>query len=166
MTPGERRAWLEVNPLAAVSLREAVGLSRVDTDDELHGELVDAIAALPPGATLGQRIIALRLVFNWAHVDAGRTYATAKADYEHFMAKRKAALMLADGHSGVKAAAIAEGDDEAYGYKLKYLLAEQRERSMRQFLQTLEAALDNHRTDRADWRGQDAAHAAGLTGGA
>lgn len=166
MTPGERRAWLEVNPLAAVSLREAVGLTRIDPEDQLHGDLVDAIAALPPGATLGQRIIALRLVFNWAHVDAGTVYAKAKADYEHFIAKRKQALMLGDGYSGVKAAAIAEGDDEAYNLKLAYLMAEQRERSMRKFLDTLEAALDNHRTDRRDWREQDAAHAAGLTGGA
>jgi len=61
---------------------------------------------------------------------------------------------------------IANASDEAYRLLLEYRLAEQRERAMRNFLQTIQGALDNHRTDRADQRSADRAHADGFTGGA
>jgi hypothetical protein len=55
---------------------------------------------------------------------------------------------------------------EHYTLRLEFLIAEKREQAMRKFLDTLTAALENHRTDRADQRAADVGHARGLSGGA
>lgn len=160
---------MTVHPGVAAILRDIIGLDGIDEENPLHQQLADAITNAGPGASFGARVVALRYVFNWQLNDAGAVFAKAKADYEHKVARRvmeetakaasedrKIALGLAE--------KIAEHD--AYEEKLAYLLAEQRERSMRNFLGTLGAALDLHRTDRSDQRAADKASAQGYGGGA
>lgn len=145
-------------PPALLDVLRGIGLQDPDLEVPLHARLVATLHRLGPGATSGQRLVALRFDFAWELEEAGRVFAKAKTDYEHFVAKTKAALMLGDGFSGTKAEAIATGDDKAYELKLTYLLAEQRERAMRNFLGTIQSAQDNHRTDRADARAADTEH--------
>ncbi|PRB01787.1 hypothetical protein [Microbacterium sp. MYb64] len=157
---------MTVSPAVATILRDIIGLEQVDEENQLHVRLADAITNAGPGASFGARVVALRYVFNWALNAAGKEFGTAKANYEHFIAKTKTRLLAEPKMSVAKAEAMAEADDEAYRLKLEYLLAEQQERSMRKFLDTLESALDNHRTDRADQRAADRASAQGYGGGA
>lgn len=156
----------EIPPALLAVLRD-IGMDAPDLSVPLHAKVVETLRRLGPGATRGMRIVALQYDFNWEHEAAGRLFATAKTDYEHFLAKTKTRLMGEDPKMSVaKAEAFAEADDEAYRLKLEYLLAEQRERAMRKFLDTLKSDLDNHRTDRADKRAGDQAHAQGYGGGA
>lgn len=165
----ERAGLMEANPMLAQVLVDTIGLRHPDPSHDLHAELIDTLIDLGPGATLGQRIVALRYVFNWRQLEAGREFAKAKADYEHSVQRRVVEEMAKGGPDGRKmslgwATAIAE--DAAAELKLKFLLAEKLEQSLRKFLETTDRALDNHRTDRADQRAGDRAHAQGLTGGA
>lgn len=149
-------------------LRDIVGLEVVP-GDELHNKLARTIHRLGAAATYGQRIVALRFDFVWELRDAGQVYGTAKADYENAIAVRVVEITEKANLDGKKislglAQAMAERD--AYDLKLAYLVAEQRERAMRKFLDALDAALENHRTDRADARAGDRAHAQGYSGGA
>jgi len=144
----------------------SIGITNPDETNPLHKKLTEALYPLGPGATVGQRVVAMRWVFNWELTDAGSTFAQAKADYERHVARVKVKWLAEPKMSVAKAEALADADDETYRLKLTYLLAEQRERAMRKFLETLDAMLDNHRTDRADWRRADEAHAHGLDGGA
>lgn len=149
-------------------LREVIGLE-VTPGDELHNKLADTVRRLGLGATYGQRIVALRFDFVWELRDAGKVFGEAKADYEHAVATQvveiteKAAL---DGKKISLGLAQAMAERDAYELKLTYLVAEQRERAMRKFLDALDAALENHRTDRADARAGDRAHSQGFGGGA
>lgn len=168
-TPEERREIMAANPMIGAALIDAIGLRTVDPADDLHGELIDTLIDLGRKATLGQRIVALRFVFNWRQLAAGREYAKAKTAYEHAVERRKVEEMATprtDGRRMSLAWAEAIAEDAAYELKLKYLLAEKLEQSLRKFLETTDRALDNHRTDRVDQRGGDRAHADGLTGGA
>lgn len=153
-------------PPAFLDALRRIGIDQPDVSNPLHVKLIDALRPLGPASTLGQRVVAMRWVFNWELNEAGKEFATAKSNYEHHMAKAKTRLLAEPKMSVAKAEAIAEAEDESYRLKLTYLLAEQRERSMRKFLDTLDAALDNHRTDRADARAGDTAHAQGYGGGA
>lgn len=155
----------EIPPLLRDVLR-GIGLENPDLTVPLHRKLVEALHDLGPGATLGQRVVAMRWVFNWELTDAGEVFARSEANYERHMASLKVRYLAEPKMSVAKAEAYAEADDESYRLKLEYLLAEQRERAMRKFLDTLDAALENHRTDRADQRAGDRAHAGGYTGGA
>lgn len=165
---------VEVAPVDAVVyanvarvLRTVVGLGDPDLDVPLHRKLFDTVVDLGVNASLGQRIIALRYVFNWELVDAGQTFATARGAYEKAAAKAKVRMFADDPKLAIgKAEVMVDADDELHLLKLSYLVAEQRERAMRKFLDTLDAALENHRTDRADQRGRDRAHADGYGGGA
>lgn len=158
----------EVHPEVRSILRALIGLE-VDPTDALHMRLVETIVSLGPGATYGQRIVALRFDFAWELRAAGAVYGQAKADYEDRVAQRVMEIVETAALEGKKVTlGLAEykAQHEAYDLKLQYLVAEQRERAMRKFLDALDAALENHRTDRADARAVDRASAQGLTGGA
>jgi hypothetical protein len=149
-------------------LRDLIGLE-VDPDDALHTKLSETVRRLGPGATYGQRIVALRFDFAWELREAGKEYGSAKADYENHLALRVVEIVETAAAGGQRVAlGLAEykAQGEAYELKLTYLVAEQRERAMRKFLDALDAALENHRTDRADARAGDRAHSQGYGGGA
>lgn len=157
-----------VHPEVRAILRDIIGLD-VDTADALHMKLAETINQLGKGATYGQRIVSLRFDFAWELRDAGAVFARAKADYEHQVATRVVEITEKANLDGRKVSlglAQAMAEKDAYDLKLAYLVAEQRERGMRRFLDALDAALENHRTDRADARAVDRASAHGLTGGA
>lgn len=156
--------------LAGVSytLRDIIGLE-VDLEDPLHRKLATTVLNLGPAATYGMRIVALRFDFAWELRDAGKEFAVAKADYENAVSMsvtRQAGRAELDGKKFVLGLAERIAETEAYELKLRYLVAEQRERAMRKFLDALDAALENHRTDRADARAVDRATAQGYGGGA
>ncbi len=135
-----------------------IGLSNPDPTDPFHQKLVATLFRVR-GASFAVQVLAMKFDFNWELKAAGEVFATAKTNYEHHIDKTKAALMLGDGHSGVKADAIANGSDEAYTLLLKYRLAEQRERAMRKFLDTLENRVEVWRSENANERRADAFHA-------
>lgn len=142
-----------LTPEIAERLRD-IGLDQPDPNDALHRKLVATLRRVQ-GASLGVQIVAMKFDFNWELRAAGAEFATAKTNYEHHIDKTKAALMLGDGHSGVKADAIANGSDEAYRLLLTYRLAEQRERAMRKFLDTLENRIEVWRSENANERRAD-----------
>lgn len=146
-------------PPALRDVLRGIGLENPDLDVPLHAKLVATLHRLGPGASFGDRIVALRFDFNWELQDAGQVFAKAKADFEHHVERKAVALLTEPKMSVAKADLIAKSSDQAYELKLRFLLAEQRERSMRKFLETLAAALDNHRTNRADQRFGDRDHA-------
>ena len=158
----------EIHPDVRNLLRSLIGLE-VDDSDPLHQKLADTIYHLGAGATYGQRITALRFDFAWELRTAGKEFGEAKGDYEGQHAKRVVEITEKAALEGRKVAlGLAEhmAAAELADLKLTYLVAEQRERAMRNFLQALDSALENHRTDRADARFADQAHSRGLTGGA
>ncbi|ALX66827.1 hypothetical protein [Microbacterium sp. XT11] len=159
---------MTVHPGVAAILRDIIGLDQVDEENPLHRQLADAITNAGPGASFGARVVALRYVFNWQLLDAGQAFAKAKAAYERYIDVETVRLRATGEKppSRAEAEQIARASDRAYELHLAYLVAEQRERAMRNFLQTLESALDNHRTDRADQRAADRASAQGFGGGA
>jgi hypothetical protein len=152
-------------PEVVAILRQTLRMEEPDLTVPLHRKLYETIVELGRGATLGQRVVALRYVFNWELIGAGQEYADAKIAYERTMNRAQTRWLAEPKMSVAKAEILAEGEDGVFELKLKYLLAEKREQSMRKFLDTLDAALENHRTDRADLRAGDRAHAQGLTGG-
>jgi hypothetical protein len=158
---------MSVHPGVAAVLRDLIGLEQVDESDPLHRRLADAITNAGASATFGARVVAVRWVFNWALRDAGAEFGQAKADYERYVDVETVRIRTErEKVTRAEAEQIARATDEAYALHVTYLLAEQRERAMRKFLDTLEAALDNHRTDRADQRAGDRASAAGYDGAA
>ena len=162
---------MSVHPGAAAVLRDLIGLEQVDESDPLHRRLADEITNAGSTATFGARVVALRWAFNWELATAGETLARAKADYERHVDQATLRIRGEKAAAGEKitraeAEQIARASDEAYARHVAYLVAEQRERALRNFMQTLDAALDNHRTDRADQRAGDRASASGYDGAA
>lgn len=143
----------ELDPAIVERLRD-IGLENPDPNDALHRRLVATLQRVR-GGSFGAQIVAMKFDFNWELRAAGEEFATAKTDYEFHIAKTEAALMLGDGHSGVKAKAIANGSDEAYTLLLKYRLAEQRERALRKFLDTLDNRVEVWRSENANERRAD-----------
>jgi hypothetical protein len=158
----------DIHPAVQATLRSIIGLE-ADPADELHQKLAATIKDLGPGATYGQRIVALRFDFVWELREAGKVFATSKADYENAIATKVPEIVERAALEGKKVAlglAQAMAERDAYELKLTYLVAEKREQAMRKFLDALDAALENHRTDRADARAGDRAHSQGFGGGA
>lgn len=147
-------------------------LGIVDPDlspGSLHSRLLAAVRRVGPGASLGSYLSAVRFTIVQEHLSAGRSFAESKALYEKAVARRIVEEMHREREGGPKmslglATAIAEGDDALFEKKLTYVVAEKREQTMRKWLDAIEGALDNHRTDRADLRAADRASAQGLTG--
>lgn len=150
-------------PPALRDVLRSIGLDDPDLAVPLHARLVATLHRLGPGASFGTRLSAIRFDFNWELEEAGRVFAKAKTDFEAYIDRRTVRLRAeGDKVSRAEAEQIARAEDRAYELKLAFLLAEQRERAMRNFLQTIQGALDNHRTDRADQRAADIEH--GRTG--
>lgn len=153
-----------LEPEIAAQLRE-LGLDHPDPLDPLHVKLVATLRRLR-GQSQGARLVALKYDFNWELLAAGVEFAKAKTDYEHHIDKEAVRFRVEGEKSGDMALRRANASDEAYVLLLKFRLAEQRERAMRKFLDTLSNAFDNHRTDRADARAGNQFHAQGHDGGA
>lgn len=153
--------WVQLRVL------DLVGLRALDMADSLHVDIARSVYELGAGASDGTVLQRVRWHFAWHLRDAGEVFATAKRDYERHV-DRETVRLRATGEkppSRAEAEQIARASDEAYELHLKFLLAEQRERAMRKFLDAIASAIDLHRTDRADSRKADAAHASGFGGG-
>lgn len=142
-----------------------IGLTNPDPTDPLHKRLVATLVRVR-GHSDGARLVALKFDFNWELKDAGVDLAVSKAAYDHYIdveTVRMRVRAASDGPklSRIEAEQIARASDAAYALYLKAELAEQRERAMRKFLDTLSSAIDNHRTDRADMRQADSFQARG-----
>ncbi|QJU54374.1 hypothetical protein SCB71_14610 [Herbiconiux sp. KACC 21604] len=156
----------DIHPAIRGVLR-TIGLLNPDLTDPLHAGLVQALHDLGPYATPGKRLTAMRWVFAWELRAAGEQFAKAKTAYEHNVDRRTVQLRGGEEKmSRAEAEQLARAEDEANELHLVYLLAEQRERAMRNFLSTIQSAQDDARTDRADARAASGAHAQGMDGGA
>lgn len=158
-------AWVQQRLLTLTGLRT------LDMADALHADLARAVYELGPGASDGVVLQRLRWHFAWHLRDAGETYAKARADHDHLIDRRTVkvradAVKAGDKMSRLEAEQIARAEDDTYQAHLRLLLAEQRERSMRKFLDAIDSAIELHRTDRADARRADVQHVQGMTGGA
>lgn len=155
-------------PPAWVSARalDLIGLRALDMSDPLHVELARSIYELGQGAPDGVVLQRIRWHFAWHLKAAGQEFATAKLAYENHVDKRTVELRAGEKPpSRAEAEQIARAEDDAYTAKLRYLLAEQKERAMRKLLDSVESAIDLYRTARADERKADATHAHGYGGG-
>jgi hypothetical protein len=147
----------QLDPRLAQDLLDLVGLTDPTPTEPLHVRLVATLQRLQ-GHNVGAKITALRFDFNWELNAAGKELGTAKTNYEHYMDREMFRLMNGEGYSAAKAKVAAGSTDEAFQLQLIFRLAEQRERSMRNFLKTLDGAMELHRTDRADQRAADFHH--------
>lgn len=140
------------------------------TPGGLHARLLAAVRRVGPGGSLGSYLSAVRFTIVQEHLGAGEEFARSKALYEKAVARRVVEEMHRERKDGAPrmsvslATSIAEADDNLFEMKLRYVVAEKREQTMRKWLDAIEGALDNHRTDRADLRAADRAAAQGLTG--
>lgn len=160
----ERQRATQPKPLDADILEalQQIGLHNPDPADPLHVRLVNALIRTR-GAVWGDQLVALKFEFNWAQYQAGREFVQAKVDYEHHLDSETVRLMGTPNEAGkFPTRAVAEqtvrATSTAYDLQLAFLFAEKREQSLRKFLDTLQHALDNHRTNRADWRAGDTEH--------
>lgn len=147
-------------------LIELVGLDRPDQNEPLHVELVNAIYRTRTKHH-GDQITAVRFVFNWRQLEAGKRKGTLKAEYAKVIDFGTTRLLMeaaAEGRklSRAEAEQRVRATDEAFKMHLDMLLAEHEEQSMRKFLDTLDSATETWRTGRADDRAGDTAHARGF----
>jgi hypothetical protein len=146
---------------------DLVGLRTLDMTDALHVDIARSVFELGAGASDGSVLQRVRWHFAWHLKTAGAEFAESKLAYESFV-DRETVKLRAKGEkppTRAEAEQIARATDEVYELHLKYLLAEQRERAMRRLLDTISSAIDLHRTQRADERAADRAHADGFGGG-
>lgn len=147
-------------------LEDLVGLVDPDGADPLHVDLAKAVWRTR-NKSHGDQLIAVRLVFNWAQLDAGTRKSQAKADYDKYVDQGTTRMVMGAAADGVKLSrAEAEqrvrSEDAAYELKLAALLAEHHEQSLRKFLETLSGGTETWRTHRADDRAADVDHARGV----
>lgn len=153
--------WVQARVLSLVGVRT------LDMTDPLHVDIARSVYELGQGSADGVVLQRIRWHFAWYLRDAGEVFARAKLGFESYVDKETVRLRATgEKTSRVEAEQIAKASDAAYELHLKFLLAEQAERAMRKFLDAVDSAIELHRTDRADARKADAAHAQGYSGGA
>lgn len=154
--------WVQARLLALVGIRT------LDVADDLQYDIARSVYELGQGATDGVLLQRIRWHFAWHLKTAGKEFADAKSDFEKHI-DFETVRLRATGEkppSRAEAEQIARATDEAYQLKLSFLVAEQKERAMRKFLDSVDSAIELHRTDRADARKADFAHADGVGGAA
>ena len=152
-----------LDPRVADVLR-SVGIHHPSKDDALHVALVDAVWRTL-GGSYGAQLVAMRFEVAQALRQAGEDYAKAKHQTERILARETVRLVAGpEKTSRALAQQMAEAGDEYDGARLNELVQEKREQWLRKLLDTFAAALENHRTDRADARRVDAFHAGGYDG--
>jgi hypothetical protein len=135
-----------------LSVLKSVGIHRPDRNDPLHVALVNAVGRTL-GGSYGAQLVAMRFEVAQMLRDAGEDYATAKNRCERLLARETVRLVGGpDKVSRALAQQMAEAQDEYDAARLQELVAEKREQWLRKLLDTFAAAMDNHRTDRADDR--------------
>lgn len=140
-----------------------VGIRDLDVADDLQYDIARSVFELGPGATDGVLLQRIRWHFAWHLKTAGKTFADAKADFESLIDRETVRLRAGEKPpTRAEAEQIVRAGDDAYRLKLAFLVAEQRERAMRKFLDAVDSAIELHRTDRADARKADFHHADGV----
>lgn len=129
-----------------------VGIHRPDYHDPLHRALADAVARTL-GGSYGAQLVSMRFEVAQFLREAGEQYALARNTCERILARETVRLVGGpDKVSRALAQQMAEASDEFDAARLQELVAEKREQWLRKLLDTFAAAMDNHRTDRADDR--------------
>lgn len=142
-----------------------VGIEAPSPEVAIHRRIVQALRDVGPARPLGAQLAAVRYVVRDEHAKAGKRLAAARADHEETVRDRKIELLQGEERISVALAKeIAEQDAKAH--RREWLVAEQEERTLREFLKAIADDLENHRTDRADLRSGDRAEASGMGGGA
>lgn len=136
-----------------------IRLAEVDLADRLHQRLIQALQACGPAATDGELITAMRFVFGHEMSLAGDESALAKVSAERMLAVESAQIHRESGVPLSAAKRLVEADARYWDWRERAERQLQRQRYCREMLHSLQAALDNHRTDRADMRAADQWHA-------
>jgi hypothetical protein len=140
-----------LDPRIAHVLR-TVGIHHPSREDALHVALVDAVFRTL-GKSYGAQLVAMRFEVAQALRQAGEDYAKAKHQTERILARETVRLVAGpDKVTRALAQQMAEASDEYDTARLNELVQEKREQWLRKLLDTFAAAMDNHRTDRADDR--------------
>lgn len=151
--------------LAALALPQVrngmflIKLVDVDPYDEFHQQLVFGLESCGPGASEGDLITAMRFTTGHAMEASGEAGARAKIGAEKMLAVGAAEVMREGGISRAAAERVVKDDPAYWSLREEAELMIYRERSQRELLKSLQAALDNHRTSRADQRMADQWHA-------
>ena len=142
-----------------------VGIEAPSPDVAIHRRIVQALRDVGPARPLGAQLAAVRYVVRDEHAKAGKRLAAARADHEDTVRDEKIRLLQGDTKMTV-ALAKELGEQKAKAHRREWLVAEQEERTLREFLRAIADDLENHRTDRADLRSGDRSEASGMGGGA
>lgn len=135
-----------------------IRLAEVDLDDRLHQRLIQSLQACGPAATDGELITAMRFTFGHEMQLAGDDAALHKVKAERMLAVDAAELRRESGVSQAEAKRIIESSELYWTHRETAERMLQRQRYCREMLHSLQAALDLHRTDRADQRAADQWH--------
>jgi hypothetical protein len=138
-----------------------LGIEHPSPDVHLHTRMVSALRDVGPTRPLGARIAAVRYVVRAEHERAGLALAEARATHEDKVRDRKIEL-LRDPEKRTVALINELAGDAAKTERRAWLRAEQQERTLREFMKALADDLEAHRSDRADARSGDRAHADGV----
>lgn len=142
-----------------------VGIEAPNPDVAIHRRIVQALRDVGPARHLGAQLAAVRYVVRDEHAKAGKRLAAARADHEDTVRDEK--IRLLQGEERVSVALAKElAEQKAKAHRREWLVAEQEERTLREFLKAIADDLENHRTDRADLRVGDRAESSGMGGGA
>lgn len=140
-----------------------IRLAEVDLGDRLHQRLIQSLAACSPSATDGELITAMRFVFGHEMQLAGDDAAMHKVRAERMLSVDAAEMRRESGCSAAEAKRAIEATTLYWTHRETAERMLQRQRYCREMLHALQAALDLHRTDRADQRAADQWHAATAT---
>ena len=136
-----------------------IRLAEIDLHDRLHQRIIQSLQACGPGASDGELITAMRFVFGHEMSLSGDEAATEKIAAERMLGVEAGELHRESGISRTEAKRVIEGEPRYWEHRRQAERMLQRQRYCREMLHSLQAALDNHRTDRADQRAADQWHA-------
>jgi hypothetical protein len=141
------------------AILRSIGVPDPQPENPLHRDVLDIVRRMR-NAPVGTRNVALS--YAWlAELDRqGRAHAIAKSRYERLLAREIIRLRQTGiEKSGTAAEKRAEDNDDVWQAHLDYRLAERLEWVAKSALRVLEVANDNWRTQQANERAADSAHA-------
>lgn len=160
LDPATEAAFSEI--LAQRQVRRGmfiIRLATVDIQDPFHRDLAQTLAACDPGALDGDLITAMRFTIDHAMLEAGTEADQCKTRAERMLSVGAAEVMMETRLSRAAAERAMKDTPEYWDLRETAGRLGQRRSYFSELLKSLQAALDNHRTSRADQRAADTWHA-------
>lgn len=148
--------------MGAVQVRRGLYLIRlpeVRLEDPFHRAIVYTLAYCDPGAQDGDLITAMRFTIDHALLDTGRVAVAAKQGADRMLSRDVGRVMREERISRAAAERDVKDSDAYWDLREQAEMAALEKQYYRELLESLQAALDNHRTTRADQRQADSFHA-------